>query len=150
MVQHPSKQIMSQLIKRQWNLHSIQAAVVNSKGEIFSIGETTVADDHDPTAHAEVNAIRKACQQLGTSELPKEYWLYSTFEPCPLCSSAAVWAGVEGIVFANNSNFRGKEQNWSFISCREVLEAGACIHEVKLVLDFMIDDIKGYFTRHDE
>lgn len=95
MVQHPSKQIMSQLIKRQRNLHSIQAAVVNSKGEIFSIGETTVADDHDPTAHAEVNAIRKACQQLGTSELPKEYWLYSIFEPCPLCSSAAVWAGVE-------------------------------------------------------
>lgn len=146
---HPNEEIMRQLIHQQWHEHSICAGVVTSTGEMIAIGQTTVDKDCDPTAHAEINAIRQACRKLKVSRLPSSYWLYSTFEPCPLCTSAAIWAGVEGIVYANNPDFRGKLDNWSFITCEEVLEKGKDIHEVKLVKDFLIDEIKGYFTRHD-
>ena len=147
--QHPDDQIMSELIERQWTRHSIQSAIVNPAGKVICFGETTVSDSHDPTAHAEINSIRKACTILEIAAFPKGYWLYSTFEPCPLCSSAAIWAGIDGIVYANNPDYRGNEPNWSFMSCKEVLAADSSIHPVSLIQDFKIDDIKGYFIRHD-
>lgn len=103
-------------------------------------------DDNDPTAHAEVNEIRAACKKLGVSEFPKGYYLYSTFEPCPLCTAAAIWAKIDGIVYANNPKFRGKEENWSFITSEEMLKRGEYIHHVELIKDFMIDSIKDYFV----
>ncbi|HKM33863.1 MAG TPA: nucleoside deaminase [Lachnospiraceae bacterium] len=109
-------------------------------------GITTVWDDNDPTAHAEVNEIRAACKKLGVSEFPKGYYLYSTFEPCPLCTAAAIWAKIDGIVYANNPKFRGKEENWSFITSEEMLKRGEYIHHVELIKDFMIDSIKDYFV----
>jgi tRNA(adenine34) deaminase len=142
---HPSEPIMHTLIELQRKEHSIIAAIVDSDNNIISIGKTTVFDEHDPTAHAEINAIRKACKLLNSHTLPKGYWLYSTFEPCPLCSSAITWAGIDGVVYANNPTYRGKEQNWSFISCEEVLQKGAYIRDVSLIKDFMIDEIKDYF-----
>ncbi|OBS63354.1 nucleoside deaminase [Enterococcus mundtii] len=143
---HPQKRIMHKLIQLQKQDHSIVAAVVDNKNMIISIGKTTVLDDHDPTSHAEVNAVRSACKQLKTHILPEGYWLYSTFEPCPLCSSVIIWAGIDGVVYSNNPTYRGKEENWSFISCEEVLKKGSYIHDVSLIKDFMIDDIKDYFT----
>lgn len=148
MCQHPSTNIMTTLIKKQWTEHSIYAAVINEKAEIISLGKTTVTKEHDPTAHAEVNAIRHACQLLKTDVLPEGYWLYSTFEPCPLCSSAAIWSGIDGIVYANDPRFRGELADWSFIKCRTMLEQGAAIHQVELIENFMLDEIKDYFTRY--
>lgn len=149
-MKHPNEEIMSHLIERQWTRHSIQSAIVDPLGNIICIGETTVKEHHDPTAHAEINSIRYACKKLEISSFSIGYWLYSTFEPCPLCSSAAIWAGIEGIVYANNPDYRGKEPNWSFLSCKDVLAAGSSIHSVSLIPDFKIDDIKGYFTRNDK
>ncbi|WP_242542378.1 nucleoside deaminase [Enterococcus sp. DIV1298c] len=143
---HPQESIMSKLIQLQKQEHSIIAAVIDNKNMIVSIGKTTVFIDNDPTSHAEVNAVRQACKQLNTHRLPQGYWLYSTFEPCPLCSSAIIWAGIDGVVYSNNPAYRGKEQNWSFISCEEVLQKGSYIHDVSLIKDFMIDEIKDYFT----
>lgn len=145
---HPDSTIMKTLIDAQWENHSITAAVIDSSGEILSIGTTTVSTASDPTAHAEINAIREACTLINNPKLPKGCWLYSTFEPCPLCSSAIIWAGIDGVVYANNPLYRGHEENWSFISCEQVLSEGAYIHKTSLVKDFMLDDIKGYFTRH--
>ncbi len=85
---HPNKELMRELIKEQWEKDSIFAAVISPEGKIMSKGKTTVGMDNDPTSHAEVNAIRKACEIIGVHTLPKGYWLYSTFEPCPLCASA--------------------------------------------------------------
>lgn len=85
---------------------------------------------------------------MGISSFSSGYWLYSTFEPCPLCSSAAIWAGIDEIVYANNPDYRGKEPSWLFLSCKDVLAAGSSIHSVSLIPDFKIDDIKGYFTRN--
>ena len=55
--------------------------------------------DNDPTAHAEVQAIRAACKTLGTFSLAGAT-LYTSCEPCPLCVSAALWARVDRVVFA--------------------------------------------------
>ena len=144
-MKHPSESVMRELIQDQWANDSIYAAVVDVEGNIVAKGCTTVDRDSDPTAHAEVNAIRLACKKLGCSRLPAGYWLYSTFEPCPLCSAASIWAGIEGIVYANNPTYRGREDNWSFISCEKMLDAGKYLSEVKLHEDFLIDEIKDYF-----
>jgi len=147
---HPNRDLMSQLIHDQWTKHSIYAAVVDATGQIIAKGCTTVQQDNDPTAHAEVNAIRKACRKLQTARLPGGCWLYTTFEPCPLCASAAIWAGIDGIVYANNPAYRGKEDNWSFLACEEVLKAGEYQHTVQLVKDFLIEEIKEYFLLSDK
>ncbi|EOL43073.1 hypothetical protein RV11_GL003110 [Enterococcus phoeniculicola] len=147
---HPDSVIMEKLIDYQWKNHSIAAAIIDSNGEILAMGTTTVNESNDPTAHAEINAIRKACTLVNSPKLPKGCWLYSTFEPCPLCSSAIIWAGIDGVVYANNPLYRGNEENWSFISCEQVLSNGAYIHKTSLIKDFMLDSIKGYFTRHDK
>ena len=60
---------------------------------------------------------------------------------------AAIWAGIEGIVYANNPQYRGKEENWSFITCEEVLKAGCYINNIKLIKDYLIDEIKDYLIK---
>ena len=120
-------------------------AVITCNGRVVAKAHNLREQTGDPTAHAEVNAIRAACQKLQTAHLPSGCWLYTTFEPCPLCASAAIWAGIDGIVYANNPTYRGKEDNWSFLSCQEVLKAGEYLHQVQLVKDFMIEEIKDYF-----
>ncbi|EOL44362.1 nucleoside deaminase [Enterococcus caccae] len=141
---------MSELIQKQWSTHSVYAAIVNKEMEIVTIGQTTIHENNDPTAHAEVNAIRAACKFLKTDILPTAYWLYSTFEPCPLCSSAIIWSGLDGVVYANDPRFRRTLPNWSFIKCKDVLKQGTDIHQVNLIKNFMLDDIKRYFIRHQK
>lgn len=145
MIQHPNEQIMTEIIQKMRKNNSITAGITGPDGNIISIGTTTVQEDDDPTAHAEINAIRKACKKLGINEFPKGYYLYSTFEPCPLCASAAIWAKLDGIVYANNPKYCGKEINWSFLSCEEVLKAGETIHPIAITKDFLIDTIKDFF-----
>ena len=75
-------------------------AVVVREGEIIAEGWNRVIATGDPTAHAEVVAIRKACARLGRFHL-SDCVLYASSEPCPMCLSAAYWARVQRIVFAN-------------------------------------------------
>lgn len=75
-------------------------AVIVRNGEVVATGANTVTLANDPTAHAEVNAIREACRQLGTFSL-KDCVVYSSCEPCPMCLSALYWAGVKRIYFGN-------------------------------------------------
>ncbi|MHA7663277.1 nucleoside deaminase [Mycolicibacterium sp. HS_4_1] len=74
-------------------------AVVVGSGELVSTGQNRVTQNLDPTAHAEVMAIRAACERVGSFSLAG-HTLYSSCEPCPLCLSAALWARVDRIVFA--------------------------------------------------
>lgn len=75
------------------------AAVVNmATREVIAVASNTVLGDHDPTAHAEVNAIRKASKALGTHDLSGHY-LVATSEPCPMCLSAIVWANIKVIYY---------------------------------------------------
>ena len=74
------------------------AVVVRESIEVVAAGNR-VARDLDPTAHAEVVAIRAACRALGTFSLVGAT-LYASCEPCPLCLSASLWARVDRVVFA--------------------------------------------------
>ncbi len=73
-------------------------SVVVLDGEVIGIGHNTVNAGHDPTAHAEVNAIRVACRTKGTWDLAGAT-LYSTCEPCPMCFTACWWANIKYLVY---------------------------------------------------
>ena len=73
-------------------------AVIVRNGEVVATGVNRVTADNDPTAHAEVNAIRQACQRESTFNL-KGCVIYSSCEPCPMCLSALYWAGVSRIYY---------------------------------------------------
>jgi guanine deaminase len=74
------------------------AMIVTSDGKTFD-GVNRVTADNDPTAHAEVTAIRTACRELGTFDLSGAI-LYTSCEPCPMCLASALWARVQRVVFA--------------------------------------------------
>lgn len=76
-------------------------AVIVCDGKIIAEGWNQVVALCDPTAHAEVMAIRKASATVHSFHLAKTT-LYASSEPCPMCLSAAYWARIERIVFANN------------------------------------------------
>ncbi|MGA2869981.1 MAG: nucleoside deaminase [Verrucomicrobiota bacterium] len=75
-------------------------AVVVREGEIIGRGWNQVTSKNDPTAHAEVMAIRAACKKLNTFQLD-DCELYTSCEPCPMCLSAIYWARVRRIFYAN-------------------------------------------------
>ncbi len=76
-------------------------AVVVHQGNIIAEGSNQVTNDLDPTAHAEVQAIRGACQALGRFSL-EGCTIYTSCEPCPMCLGAIYWARLDRIVYANN------------------------------------------------
>jgi guanine deaminase len=71
-------------------------AVVVRDGEIISVSSNHVLANNDPTAHAEVMAIRKACEKLGTHDL-SGCEIYATGYPCPMCLSAIIWANIKKV-----------------------------------------------------
>ena len=74
-------------------------AVVVKDGKVIAEASNTVTVDNDPTAHAEVNAIRKACAALGTFDL-SGCELYTSCEPCPMCLAACYWAHIDKVYYA--------------------------------------------------
>ncbi|EJW10303.1 guanine deaminase [Rhodovulum sp. PH10] len=76
-------------------------AVIVKDGRIVGEGVNRVVPDGDPTAHAEVVAIRDACKKLGSHVLEGAV-VYTSCEPCPMCLSAAWWARVSAIVYGND------------------------------------------------
>lgn len=75
-------------------------AVIVKDGEIVAGSSNSVTIDNDPTAHAEVNTIRKACKRLGTFDLSGCY-IYTSCEPCPMCLGAIYWARIDRIYYGN-------------------------------------------------
>lgn len=73
-------------------------AAVVKEDRLVAVAHNTVRLDNDPTAHAEVNAIRLAAKELGTFDL-SGCILYSTCEPCPMCLAATHWSRVDRLVF---------------------------------------------------
>ncbi|MFL6100063.1 MAG: nucleoside deaminase [Actinomycetales bacterium] len=74
-------------------------ALVVIDDHLVSTGVNRVTRDMDPTAHAEVTAIRAACRFRGEFHIPKAV-LYTSCEPCPLCMASALWARVSRVVYA--------------------------------------------------
>ena len=76
-------------------------AVIIKGDEVIATGVNRVTANHDPTAHAEVSAIRAACEKLGTFDL-EGCEIYTSCEPCPMCLGAIYWAHLDKIYYGNN------------------------------------------------
>lgn len=74
------------------------ALIINDNFEIIAVASNTVLRDHDPTAHAEINAIRKATKRLNTHDL-SNCTLYTTAYPCPMCLGAIIWSNIKKVYF---------------------------------------------------
>lgn len=74
--------------------------VVVRQGRVVGTGNNRVTSTNDPTAHAEVTAIRDACAKLGTFQLT-DCVLYTSCEPCPMCLSAIYWARIPTVYYGN-------------------------------------------------
>ena len=74
-------------------------AVIVKDGKIIGEGFNSVTTNNDPTAHAEINAIRDACKNLNSYQLD-DCELYASSEPCPMCLGAIYWARVKKIYYA--------------------------------------------------
>ena len=72
-------------------------AVVVKNGKIVGWGPSRVVSDTDPTAHAEMVALRDAAKRLGTRDL-SGCTMYSTSHPCPMCEAGAYWAGIDRFI----------------------------------------------------
>lgn len=124
---HPDREIMQRAIElsraNKEGYHAV-AAIIVKDGRIIAESCTTIRKDNDPTCHAEINAIRLAAKALGTYVL-QDCYLYTTYEPCPMCTSAIIWARMKGIVFgANMDDENEKYKQRIKIHARDVIEKG--------------------------
>ncbi len=157
MEKHPQEKFMLGAIKEAQNSassgqYALGAVVVDSNGDIIATEHTTLHEHNDPTCHAEVNAIRSACLKNESRYLPG-CWLYTTLEPCPMCTSAAIWAKMKGIVFGASQEdaqdfgkgLEDKKFTWRQIdvSSKDIVEKGD--PKIHLVERFMQDECKKLF-----
>lgn len=111
------------------------AAIIVKDNTIVAEAFTTIRRDQDPTAHAEMNAIRQATIALNNRYLAGCY-LYTTYEPCPMCTSAAIWAKMSGIVYGASRLDETPQAHWRVqIPAREVVARGT--PSLELHEDFM-------------
>lgn len=82
-------------------------AVIVKEDEIIAACANSVVPSNDPTAHAEVNAIREAAQKLGSYDL-SGCDIYASCEPCPMCLGAIYWARISRLFYANTKDDAGK------------------------------------------
>lgn len=75
-------------------------AVVVKSGTVVGVGHNQVVETNDPTAHAEIQAIRDACKNLNTFDLGGCV-LYTSCYPCPMCLSAIIWANITDVYYGN-------------------------------------------------
>ena len=115
--------------------HPFGSLLVDASGAVVLEAENTVVTGHDVTAHAELNLVRTASMQFDAQDL-REFTLYTSTEPCAMCSSAIFWSGIGRVVYALSSEqLMGivKDDSGSFtlaLSCREVFARGGRTIEV--------------------
>ncbi|MBD0262379.1 MAG: nucleoside deaminase [Tolypothrix sp. Co-bin9] len=96
-------------------------AVIVKDNEVVATAYNTVRQDSDPSAHAEVNVIRRLTAKLKNPSL-EGYTIYTTGEPCPMCATACVWTGLSEIVYgASIEDLISVNQSQINISCDEVI-----------------------------
>lgn len=110
-------------------------AVIIKDGEVLSKAGVHLERDQDATSHAEMNAIREACKKLNSKDLTGCV-LYTTHEPCPMCTGAGVWSRLKGIVYAttiadmNAHRIKMGTRKAIDISAKEICERGDPVVEV--------------------
>ena len=101
-------------------------AVIVSQGQIIGRGYNHPISQHDPTAHAEIQALRDACQNIQNYRLPEDATLYVTLEPCTMCVGALIHSRVQRVVFGATEPKAG-----SLVSSRQLLDTGYYNHIFK-------------------
>ena len=100
-------------------------AVIARDGEVIATGTNRVTPDCDPTAHAEVSAIRAAARKLGTFDL-SGCEIYTSCEPCPMCLGAIYWAHLDRMYYGNDKHDAAKITPSSTRSSPATPPSGAC------------------------
>ncbi|MPW44855.1 tRNA adenosine(34) deaminase TadA [Acinetobacter guerrae] len=104
-------------------------AIIVSHNQVIGSGYNAPISLNDPTAHAEIRAIRMACETIQNYRLPADATLYVTLEPCTMCVGALIHSRVYRVVFATTEPKAG-----SLISARQLLDSGYYNH--KFVVDY--------------
>lgn len=100
----PNRLVMKQAIEKARETMNLDmggpfgAAIIDADGNVIAVASNSVLKDHDPTAHAEMNAIRMAGETLGTHDL-SGCTIITTAFPCPMCLGAIVWANIHHVVY---------------------------------------------------
>lgn len=96
-------------------------AVIVKDDQVVAKAYNTVQRDNDPSAHAEMKAIRNLTTQINQISLAG-YTIYATGEPCPMCASVCVWAGISEIIIgASIEDLTAVKQSQIAISCEEII-----------------------------
>ncbi len=123
-------------------------AVLIKDGKVVAQGFNTVRSDHDVTAHAEVNVIRKALTQLPVRSL-EGYTLYTTGEPCAMCTGAAIWARLSRIVYgASVEQLAEAGQNQIGLSSDEIVAAS--FWKIAVEGGVRAQEILGMFSKENQ
>lgn len=156
---------MSYTPKEEFMRAAIKEAIKAKNGGDYAIGAVIIKEDkiiasstnrtkvdQDPTQHAELSVIREAAKVLGHRHL-NNCILYTTHEPCPMCSAAAVWAKLKCVVVGARINdmadhrSRNSSNDWSWrtitISAKDVFASGD--PKVEIVEDFMREECRALF-----
>lgn len=100
----------------------VGAVIVDAEGGVLAVAHNRVETDHDPTAHAEMLAIREAARRRGSPRLP-DCDLYVTLEPCPMCAQAIAFARIRRLYYGADDQKGGGVEHGA-----RVFAAGSCHH----------------------
>ena len=112
----------------------VGAVVISPTGELIAAAHNRVVTDHDPTAHAEILAIRQACQKIGSERLI-DCDLYVTLEPCAMCAQAIAFARIRRLYFGAEDEKGGGTHNGA-----RVFEQKTCHHTPEIYSDIAAQD----------
>lgn len=128
------------------------AVVVDIKGNVLADGFNHVIGQNDPTWHGEMEAIRGACAALKSPKL-NGCVLYTSSEPCPMCLSAAYWAGLDGIIYgatlADSKKYGNFDDDFIYANINKPVEDRR-ISEQSMMRDEAVEVWKQYAERKDK
>lgn len=125
-------------------------AVLVKDGEIVFEGENQIYTAHDPTFHGEAGLIREFCAKTGVTDL-HEYTLYSSCEPCFMCSGAMVWVKLGRLVYAASNNDLEQILGNDGCNCSKMVFDNSFWHPQVtegVLKDESLEILKGYFENH--
>jgi tRNA(adenine34) deaminase len=118
-------------------------SVIVKDDELVEVAYNTVQRDSDPSAHAEINAIRSLTAKLKNPSL-EGYTIYTTCEPCPMCATACVWTGISEIIYGVSiQDLISINQSQIQISCEEIIAKS--FRNIKVTKGFLKDECLALF-----
>ncbi len=142
---HDDEKYMNLAIDQALKGKTPYGCVITNGNDMMITSFNTVKKDHDPTAHAEINAIRQLGSLAGYRQ--KEATLYSTAEPCPMCMGAIIWAGIRRVVFGVSIDEISRFQKQIRISSSEIAAAG--FEQTEIISGILHEECLNLFKTKD-